>query len=434
MKVKLSGHVGSFVSSSPRRRARFDEGGPASIDLAQFANPPAVRRSRRHPINRFGRQAQVNRSLVMETQGLDDLIGLLAAQGYRVLGAREGDGALELGPITAAADLPRGRVEDAEAGRVRLVEGPRDAFFDHTLPMQGLKRVVYPAQERLYSTGSDLAAEEAPVEVPPTAVIGVRPCDLAALDTLTTVFEGGPFVDTRFRQRREALLLVAVNCMRPAATCFCASMDTGPRAERGYDLVLDELIEEGRHVFLVTAGSARGREILERLPGAPAGEADLRAARAGSQACAEAQQREMAGGVEALLKRSYDHPHWVAVAERCLSCANCTLVCPTCFCGTVEDRSSLDGAEAERWRRWDSCFTLDFSYLHGGAVRKETASRYRQWITHKLAHWHDQFGSSGCVGCGRCIGWCPVGIDITAEAAALADASPPVAELLGKDS
>ncbi len=362
----------------------------------------------------------MERAVVIEMQGLDDLIAVLKAQGYQVWGAREQDGALALGPIVAAADLPRGRIEAAEAGSVRLVDGPRDAVFDHTLPMQGLKRIVYPAEERLYTTGPDLVAVEEPVEAPPTAVLGVRPCDLAALDTLTKVFEGGPFVDTRFRQRRDALLLIVVNCMRPAATCFCASMNTGPRAERGFDLAIDELIEAGRHVFVVTAGSARGQEILVQLPGEPAGEADLRAAREGSRACAEAQQRRMAEDVEGLLKRSYDHPHWAAVAERCLSCANCTLVCPTCFCGTVEDRSSLDGAEAERWHRWDSCFTLDFSYLHGGAVRSETASRYRQWITHKLAHWHDQFGSSGCVGCGRCIGWCPVGIDITAEVAALA--------------
>lgn len=362
----------------------------------------------------------MDRAIVIPIQGLDDLIGILKTQGYQVWGAREADGALGLGPIATASDLPRGRIESAEAGTVRLVDGQRDAVFDHTLPMQGLKRIVYPAQERLYSTGPDMAVEEEPVEAPPLAVIGVRSCDLAALDTLATVFEGGPFVDTRFSQRREALLLVAVNCMRPAATCFCASMNTGPRADRGFDLALDELIEADRHVFIVTAGSAQGRKILDELSGEPADEADLKAASDGSSACAEAQHRRMTDGVEGLLKRNYDHPHWAAVAERCLSCANCTMVCPTCFCGTVEDRSSLDGAEAERWRRWDSCFTLDFSYLHGGAVRTETASRYRQWMTHKLAHWHDQFGTSGCVGCGRCIGWCPVGIDITAEAAALA--------------
>ncbi len=363
----------------------------------------------------------MDKAVVIPVQGLDDLIGILRSRGYQVWGARESDGALGLGPIAALADLPRGRIEAAEAGTVRLVDGPRDAVFDHTLPMQSLKRLVYPAQERLYSTGPDLAAEEEPVDAPPLAVIGARPCDLAALDTLAAVFEGGPFVDARFGPRRQALLLVAVNCMRPAATCFCASMNTGPRAEGGFDLALDELIEPERHVFVVTAGTAVGREILDELPGEPAGATDLRSARDGSRACAAAQQRHMPEGVVDLLKRNYEHPHWAAVAERCLSCANCTMVCPTCFCATVEDRSSLDGTHAERWRRWDSCFTLDFSYLHGGSVRTETASRYRQWITHKLAHWHDQFGMSGCVGCGRCIGWCPVGIDITVEAAALAD-------------
>ncbi len=360
------------------------------------------------------------KSISMGANGLEALISVLEADGYDVWGARERDGALVLGPIASIDDLPRGRIEQAEGGSVRLVEGPRDAFFDHTLPMQSAKRLVYPAEERLFVTGEDLLIEETPVETRPIAVIGVRPCDLAAMETLTTVFESGPFRDTRFRQRREALLLIAVNCMRPASTCFCASMNTGPRAEAGFDLALDELLEDGRHLFVVSAGSARGQEILDRLDGEAASKEDLQAARDGSRACAEAQTRRMAEGAEQLLKRSYDHPHWAEVAERCLSCTNCTMVCPTCFCGTVEDRSSLDGSEAERWRRWDSCFTLDFSYLHGGSVRKETASRYRQWITHKLAHWHDQFGSSGCVGCGRCIGWCPVGIDLTAEVAALA--------------
>ena len=79
----------------------------------------------------------------------------------------------------------------------------------------------------------------------------------------------------------------------------------------------------------------------------------------------------------------------------------------------------LYGARAERWRKWDSCFTLDFSYIHGGSVRTSAAARYRQWLSHKLATWIDQFGSSGCVGCGRCITWCPVGIDITEEVAAI---------------
>jgi sulfhydrogenase subunit beta (sulfur reductase) len=95
------------------------------------------------------------------------------------------------------------------------------------------------------------------------------------------------------------------------------------------------------------------------------------------------------------------------------------MVCPTCFCTSVEDSTDVDGDGVVRVQRWDSCFTVDYSYIHGGSVRSSDRSRYRQWMTHKLSTWFDQFGSSGCVGCGRCITWCPVGIDITEEVAAI---------------
>ena len=124
-------------------------------------------------------------------------------------------------------------------------------------------------------------------------------------------------------------------------------------------------------------------------------------------------------GLKELLQGNPNHPRWDDVAARCLTCANCTMVCPTCFCTTVEDHTDLTGADRRAGRKWDSCFTLDFSYIHGGSVRNRSKSRYRQWMTHKLASWIDQFGTSGCVGCGRCITWCPVGIDITAEVAAI---------------
>jgi ferredoxin len=102
-------------------------------------------------------------------------------------------------------------------------------------------------------------------------------------------------------------------------------------------------------------------------------------------------------------------------------------VCPTCFCTTVEDGSSVAGRDAQRWRKWDSCFTENFSYIHGGSVRLSVKARYRQWLTHKLAYWIDQFGALGCVGCGRCITWCPGQIDITEEVAAIRGAEPAAA-------
>jgi len=121
---------------------------------------------------------------------------------------------------------------------------------------------------------------------------------------------------------------------------------------------------------------------------------------------------------EALIERA-DDPHWDDVGERCLTCTGCTLVCPSCFCTSIDDVTDLSGERWERWRVWDSCFNAAFSYIHGGSVRASSGSRYRQWITHKLGVWPDQFGTAGCVGCGRCITWCPVGIDITAEADAV---------------
>jgi ferredoxin len=199
-------------------------------------------------------------------------------------------------------------------------------------------------------------------------------------------------------------------------TCFCVSMNAGPKAASGFDLALTELIGPQRHEFVVEIGTPKGAEMLQGLPHTQAGDEEIRSAEEVTQRTAQAMGRTLdTRGIKELLYKNMEHPEWEAVAKRCLTCANCTLVCPTCFCHTVEEVTDLTGDHAERWRKWDSCFTMDFSYLHGGSVRASTRSRYRQWLTHKLATWIDQFGSSGCVGCGRCITWCPVGIDITEE-------------------
>jgi ferredoxin len=125
------------------------------------------------------------------------------------------------------------------------------------------------------------------------------------------------------------------------------------------------------------------------------------------------------GDLPDLLYGNLDSPQWDLIAQRCLSCTNCTMVCPTCFCVDVQDLSDLSGQNTERQRIWDSCFNTDFSHVHGGNTRPNIRSRYRQWLTHKLASWVDQFGELGCVGCGRCITWCPVGIDLTEEITAI---------------
>jgi ferredoxin len=216
------------------------------------------------------------------------------------------------------------------------------------------------------------------------------------------------------------VLIVAVNCTEPGETCFCTSMGTGPEAGPGYDLALTELVSGDRHAFLVDVGTAAGASVLAGVPLTPAGAAVTDRARSAVADASQQMGRTMpAAGLRELMAESADAARWDDVASRCLTCGNCTLACPTCFCTTVEDLTDLTGDHVERWQHWASCFDLDFSYLHGGPVRASASSRYRQWLTHKLGTWHDQFGSSGCVGCGRCIVWCPVGIDITEEVAAL---------------
>jgi ferredoxin len=253
--------------------------------------------------------------------------------------------------------------------------------------------------------------------------VGVRPCELAALLVKDRVLLGDAGADPDYRSRRESAFLVAVNCGSPAGTCFCTSMGTGPRSGPGFDLNLTELVDEARHDFVLEVGTERGAAVVERLPHRPAEPTDLEAAEAVLREAENRMGRALeTEGLKERLERSYEDPHWEEVAKRCLTCGNCTMVCPTCFCSTVEDSTDLAGTRAERRRIWDSCFSIEFSYVHGGSVRTSAGARYRQWITHKLATWHDQFGLSGCVGCGRCITWCPVGIDITAEARAIGPA------------
>ena len=324
--------------------------------------------------------------------------------------------------VGAASDLARGWTDHQEAGTYRLEWDDRDLYFGHNVGPQSWKRELYPPRLRLWQaerTADGFAVEEDVAEPPPVAFIGVRPCDLAAIAVQDRVLLEGPQADPDYRRRRDRALLIVVNCGQAAATCFCTSMGGGPRATAGYDLALTELRDGRGHRFLVEAGSERGARLLDELPTEPAGEGDTAAAGRVAETTAAQMRRTMPADIAQTLRGSYEHPRWQDVARRCLACTNCTLVCPTCFCVAVEDTTDLSGDRAQRHRRWDSCFTAQHSYVHGGSVHASTASRYRLWMTHKLSTWFDQFGTSGCVGCGRCIAWCPAAIDITEEAAAI---------------
>jgi sulfhydrogenase subunit beta (sulfur reductase) len=347
----------------------------------------------------------------------------LREAGYTVIGPTVRDGAIVYDRLQGVDDLPIGWTDRQEPGKYRIERRADEALFGYNVGPFTWKKFLFPARERLWTAqrdGGSFTVTPEPTDGPPLAFLGMRACELAGVAVTDKVFMGGPVVDPGYRARRSRILRIAVQCGQAGGTCFCVSMGTGPGVSKGVDLVLTEILSPGPHRFLLEVGSPEGAAVLQKLPLAPAAKADEGTVDGIVARTAASMGRHMeTEGIRDLLATNLEHPRWDDVARRCLSCTNCTMVCPTCFCSTQEEVPDLDAQKVERWRRWDSCFNLAFTELHAASVRKSGLSRYRQWMTHKLGTWHDQFGSSGCIGCGRCITWCPVGIDLTEEVAAI---------------
>jgi len=360
---------------------------------------------------------------ILTVKGLEALLQAIQARGYRTVGPSLQDQAIVYDDVESIDDLPRGWTDEQDGGRYRLKRRGDDALFGYSVGPHSWKKYLHPPKLRLWTAerhGDDTAVAPEPRPDDRLAFIGVRACEIRAIEIQDRTLVSDLYVDPHYKALRERALIVAVNCGQAGGTCFCASMQAGPRVKRGFDIALTELLDGDEHLFLAETGSDEGRALMASIAHRAASDDEIEAAEAVVERTASSMGREMrSDDLNELLMSNLEHPRWDEVATRCLSCTNCTLVCPTCFCTSVEDASDLTGARAERWRRWDSCFTMDFSYIHGGSVRASAKSRYRQWMTHKLATWIDQFGSSGCVGCGRCITWCPVGIDITEEVRAI---------------
>ncbi|MCS7145910.1 MAG: 4Fe-4S dicluster domain-containing protein [Nitrososphaerota archaeon] len=353
----------------------------------------------------------------LDPQGFEELILALRGHGYVVYGPVVRDGAIVYDEVESASQLPVGMRDRQGPGYYRLEERGDRAFFGFVVGPHSWKKFLYPPRVKLLTVSKKGEVTLNNGEERKMAFIGVRGCELAAIDVLDRVLLKGPYIDPIYAARKKSLFVVAVNCTEPGENCFCASMGTGPEAKTGYDISLTEVVGDGVHYFVARAGSDEGLSLLKRIGAREATREEVSRAEEKMEESQKSFRKKLnVNGLKELLYRNIESPVYAEVAERCLACTNCTMVCPTCFCTTVEEVTSLNGDVAERWRRWDSCFNLDFSYIHGGSIRSSRLSRYRQWLTHKLATWVDQFGVMGCVGCGRCITWCPVGIDITEEA------------------
>jgi sulfhydrogenase subunit beta (sulfur reductase) len=401
-------------------------GGATSGEDARATSDSDSRRPSRAGCGRRGKGGGqdhgVAPSFVIGTDGLERLIGILCEGGRRVIGPTARDGAVVYAEIVGLDDLPRGWGDDQAPGRYRLRRRDDGAYFGYAVGPDSWKRLLFPPEVVLWRARSTEQGVdfEAPATESRYAFLGVRACELAAIRTQDRVLLESRFPDHDYAARRGDMLIVAVNCGSPSGACFCTSMGTGPRAHSGYDLALTELIDGHGHRFLLEVGSDRGQAIASRLPHRPAKPDDLGAAADVWAAARAGVRRAMdTADLPGLLRRNLEHARWDHVAARCLSCGNCTMVCPSCFCADFPEMGELESGHGERRRVWASCFSVAHARLHTGSVRRSGRSRYRQWLTHKVSTWEDQFGSSGCVGCGRCIAWCPAGIDITEEVAAI---------------
>ena len=351
--------------------------------------------------------------------GFQRLLDILHAKGYRIVGPAVRDGAVVWESIRRVSDLPVGWRDQQEPGRYQLERTDSSHVFGVVHGPHSLKPFAFAPREPLLQierANGRVTVHQTVPQSEKVAVIGARACDLAGLAIQDRIFLNGSYHDNYYAIRREGLFVIAVNCTRALPTCFCASMDTGPRARSHFDLVLTEVDE----MFLIEAGSPAGQDVLMNVASSAASEAFIAEASTRVDVCASSQVRRLErSSVPQALYDAHDHPHWDEVAARCLACANCTMVCPTCFCHTIEETPDLTRERTEHARLWDSCFTQEHGYIHGKNIRPAIKDRYRMWLTHKLASWIDQFGTSGCVGCGRCITWCPVGIDLTEEVSAL---------------
>jgi sulfhydrogenase subunit beta (sulfur reductase) len=370
-----------------------------------------------------GATLRIGEKVVVDAHDFQKLLDVLSSKGYRLVGPTLSYGDLVYDEIASVADLPAGWADEQEGGTFRLKPRGDKALFGYGVGQKSWKQFLLPPRELIWQArhgGGAFQVIPRQEEVPRFAFIGVHPCDLSAIAVQDKVYLEGKFVEPTYRRRRANALIVAVNCSQPCGTGFCVSMGTGPKATSGFDLALTEVLKGGQHYFLAEVGTPIGAEILGEVPHkAAAAEAQAAAEKAVQDAAQKLCRALDTNGLKDLLYRSYDHSRWDDVAARCLNCGNCTSVCPTCFCHTVENFTDLTGLQAERWRRQDVCYNVDFSYIHGGSIRTSSKARYRQWLTHKLATWVDQFGCFGCIGCGRCITWCPVAIDITEEVRAI---------------
>ncbi|MCS7277381.1 MAG: 4Fe-4S dicluster domain-containing protein [Aquificaceae bacterium] len=362
------------------------------------------------------------RHYVLNLEGFSELFERLKEE-YRIIAPKIKDGVILYSDVESLKDLPFGirNVEFPGFCSLERVEG----FFTYTHPVNSIKSFIHPPQLKLMKVIKSEEGLKFQVSYPEDkfCFFDVRACDLSALSVLDKVFlSSNPHPDPYYWNLRREAFIVAVNCTYATHTCFCTTMGNGPEVKESYHLLITELDGE----FLIEVGLEKGRELMESLKNkryVEEGDFEKKKERI-ERAISFMEKAFEREGLPQKLYERMDCRHWEYLDKKCLACTSCTQVCPTCFCFDIVENNHPEFEESERVRVWDSCFSPEFATVHRYNLRQSIHSRYRQWLMHKFAYWVDQFGVFGCVGCGRCITWCPVGIDIRQEVRHLLEENP----------
>lgn len=297
------------------------------------------------------------------------------------------------------------RVSNASFAFKSIVDAS-DIALDALRTILPPKKFFYPQHETLLRFEGSRITDAVP-DVPPFVIFGVHPCDLAGLRVLDTIFTAAPS-DNHYVARRQKCIIVGMGCM-PDKYCFCQSVGSD-KVESGYDLFLTDI---GEHYFLqlMTPAALRIFESCDVL--VPVTRQDINDFQDFWNRRANSFESSFdSTNLRSNFNLTIDDPLWEELGNRCLSCGNCTPVCPTCYCFDVTDVASLDGNSGERQREWDSCQFSGFAAVAGGHnFRPGPVDRLKFWFRHKLHGFEDPYGFPTCVGCGRCTVSCPAGID-----------------------